>query len=579
MARTIAIGEQDFCKIIENNYFYIDKTDFIKEWWENGDTVTLITRPRRFGKTLTMRMTEQFFSVKYKGRSDLFQNLDIWKKKEYQELQGTYPVIFLSFADVKGSYYEEVYSDICRLVAREYRRHVFLMESDCFLQSDRNQFYKIMSQDACAGDICSSLNLLSEYLCTYYGKKVIILLDEYDAPMQEAYVNGFWGELAGFMRRFMNSGFKTNPFLERAVMTGITRVSKESVFSDLNNLAVVTTTSRKYETVFGFSESEVSAALKEFGLWNRMDEVRRWYDGFRFGACKNIYNPWSITQFLDEKNFAPYWADTSSNKLIGKIIQEGSSEIKTAVEDLLHGKDICTAIDEQIVFDQLDESDEAVWSFLLASGYLKISGYETGKPLLGLAGIKYRLSLTNLEAVSIFQKMIHGWFANNRYGYQDFLKALLLGDIPNMNIFISKITLTAISFFDSGNRPSDQAEPERFYHGLVLGMMLSLGDRYVMTSNRESGFGRYDILLKPQSSADDGIIFEFKVINPETERNLKDTAKAALEQIMDRKYAAVLQSEGIKRDSIRIYAFAFRGKEVLIDGGYLSEFEKTGGMM
>ena len=262
MARTAAIGEQDFSKIIENRYLYVDKTHFIKEWWENGDTVTLITRPRRFGKTLAMHMVYCFFSMNYEKRSDLFKNLNIWREGKYRELQGTYPVIFLSFANVKPDTYQEAYDSICKIIAREYRHHVSMMESSCFLQADREQFYKILNGNASISDICASLNLLSEYLYDYYGKRAIILLDEYDTPMQEAYANGCWNELAAFMRKLMNAAFKTNPYLERGIMTGITRISRESIFSDLNNLAVITAASRLYETSFGFTENEVFVLLK-----------------------------------------------------------------------------------------------------------------------------------------------------------------------------------------------------------------------------------------------------------------------------------------------------------------------------
>ncbi len=301
MARTAAIGEQDFSKIIENNYLYVDKTDFIKEWWENGDTVTLITRPRRFGKTLGMHMLYCFFSMNYAQRSDLFQNLSIWKEEKYRKLQGTYPVIFLSFANVKPDTYEEAYDSICRIIAREYRRHISIMEDNCFLQADREQFYKIINGNAAVSDICASLNQLSEYLYDFYRKRVLILLDEYDTPMQEAYAKGCWKELTTFMRKLMNASFKTNPFLERGIMTGITRISRESIFSDLNNLAVITSASRLYETSFGFTEDETFNLLKEFGMQERMTDVKRWYDGFCFGACCHIYNPWSVINFLKFK--------------------------------------------------------------------------------------------------------------------------------------------------------------------------------------------------------------------------------------------------------------------------------------
>ena len=351
MAESVAIGIQDFSKLIENNSFYVDKTNFIKEWWENRDDVTLITRPRRFGKTLNMSMLEYFFSVRHAGRSDLFEKLSIWQEEAYRQLQGTFPVIFLSFAGVKTGKYDEAYYEICRLISREYRRYAFIMDSSCFLPSDRKQFYKILDGEANASDMCSSINLLSEYLYRYYGRKAVILLDEYDAPIQEAYVSEYWNELAGFMRRLMNAAFKSNVYLERGLMTGITRVSKESIFSDLNNLAVITTTSKVYETAFGFTEQEVFYSLEAYGLQGHMHEIKYWYDGFRFGDTSGIYNPWSIIKYLKFKEFKPYWANTSSNSLVGKLIQRGSSEIKGMMEDLISGIPLKTILDEQIVFN------------------------------------------------------------------------------------------------------------------------------------------------------------------------------------------------------------------------------------
>ncbi|MDE7312598.1 MAG: ATP-binding protein [Eubacterium sp.] len=574
MARTVAVGEQDFGKIIEHDYFYIDKTLFIKEWWENGDTVTLITRPRRFGKTLTMHMLYYFFSVNAAGRSGLFAHLNIWKEEPYRKLQGTYPVIFLSFAAVKAASFEEAYMDICGFIAQEYRKYAFLLKEDG-IQMARGQFLRIMDGAVASVSECkAALQVLSEYLYRYYGKKVIILLDEYDTPMQEAYLNGYWDAFTGFISGLFNFTFKTNPYLERALMTGITRVSRESVFSDLNNLAVVTTTTKKYDTMFGFTEEEVIRALDEFGLKEQMDGVKHWYDGFRFGTCASIYNPWSITQFLDEKVLAPYWANTSSNSLVGKLIREAGTEIKAAVEDLLQNKTVCTQMDEQIVFQELDVYDDAAWSFLLASGYLKIVSYHGIDPIYGRGG-RYELALTNQEVLVTFRRLVQGWFANQRYGYNSFLKALLAGDLKSMNVYMNKIALATISFFDSAKRPSAQTEPERFYHGFVLGMVVDLAGRYRVLSNRESGLGRYDVLLEPCSRGDDGIILEFKVFDEaEGEKSLKDTARAALRQIIDKKYDTELKARcGLEQ--IRIYGFAFRGKEVWIDGGCMEEFCET----
>ena len=369
MARTIGTGVDNFSDIIENNYFYIDKTSFIQEWWGYGDKVTLIARPRRFGKTLMLSMTEAFFSVRYAGKGSLFEGLDIWREEEYQKLQGTYPVIFLSFASVKEKNFEKAYAAIYQLVRREFQRFYFLTESDCLNTYQKDLFRSIAGSEN--GELSSSINLLSEFLYSYYGKRVILLLDEYDTPMQEAYDNAYWNDLVSFFQSFFNATFKTNPYMERALLMGVTRISRESIFSDLNNLKVITTTSEKYKTAFGFTSEEVSAALEEYGLLDQKAEVKMWYDGFRFGDCDNIYNPWSITQYLDEKRFAPYWMNTSSNRLVNNLLQKGSPAMKIVMEDLLQGGTFHTCIEEQIVFDQLGRNANAVWSLLLAGGYLK----------------------------------------------------------------------------------------------------------------------------------------------------------------------------------------------------------------
>ncbi|MBO5487843.1 MAG: AAA family ATPase, partial [Eubacterium sp.] len=355
MARTVAIGIQDYEQLITNDYFYIDKTDFIREWWESGDSVTLIARPRRFGKTLNMSMLEKFFSMEYAGRGDLFEGLDIWKEEKYRNLQGTYPVISLSFANVKETDFQTAGYQIRQLLTKQYEKHAFLRESECLSNAEKAYFDR-MREGISEEDASLSLYQLSDFLYRYYGKKVIILLDEYDTPMQEAYVQGFWDELVSFTRNLFNSTFKTNPYLERAVMTGITRVSKESIFSDLNNLKVVTTTSDQYTTAFGFTEEEVFAALDECGYSDRKDAVKRWYDGFTFGTQQDIYNPWSILNFLSKGKIATYWANTSSNSLVSKLIREGNKRLKTTFEDLLLGKTIHCPIDEQIVYNQLGRS-------------------------------------------------------------------------------------------------------------------------------------------------------------------------------------------------------------------------------
>ena len=538
MAGTVGIGIQDFGKIIENKCFYVDKTAFIKEWWENRDDVTMIIRPRRFGKTLAMSMLEHFFSVEYAGRGDLFEGLSIWEEKspgadyKYRSLQGSYPVIFISFADVKETTFQSARDKICRIIKAQYDKFERLLDQDPALEKLPDIFREMA---------------------------LIILMDEYDTPMQESYVYGYWDEMAAFIRSLFNSTFKTNPYMERAVLTGITRISKESIFSDLNNLEVVTTTSCKYEEVFGFTEKEVFAAMDEFGLTEK-EEVRAWYDGFTFGETPDIYNPWSIIHYLDKGRFAAYWANTSSNSLVGKLIREGEAEVKTVMEDLLQGKTFHTRIDEQIIFSQLDSNTNAVWSLLLTSGYLRVE-----KTILDSRGkLEYDLKLTNKEVRIMFEQMIESWFADYTSAYNAFIKAILADDKKAMNVYMNRTALATFSFFDTGNKPSEATEPERFYHGFVLGLMVDLADRYRITSNRESGLGRYDVMLEPLRAGDPAFVLEFKVRDPEDEAALADTVWAALRQIEEKAYDMELVARGIFPERIRHYGFAFEGKTVLI---------------
>lgn len=557
MKPVISIGNQDFGSIRENGYFYVDKTDFIREWWENGDVVTLITRPRRFGKTLNMSMMEYFYSNQYAGYSKYFEGLQIWKSEKYRELQGSYPVIFISFASVKGATYQDARMGIIQILLDLYARFDFLRTSPA-LNKKEKAYLDYVNEDMPDSVADRALYRMALCMAKHYGKKVLIFLDEYDTPLQEAYVNGYWNELTAFLRGIFNSAFKTNPYMERGILTGITRISKESIFSDLNNLEIVTTGSRKYETAFGFTREEVEKVLIEFGCMDQLEQVRYWYDGFRFGSRTDIYNPWSITKFLDTGRFENFWANTSSNSLVGKLIQEGSPNIKVDMEDLLSGKNIETPVDEEIVFNQLQESDSAIWSLLLASGYLKADHIPQNSEEW------YQLSITNHEVKNMFRKMIRGWFQKSNVRYNDFIKALLVDDVDYMNEYMNQISLQTFSSFDSGKKPSEEAEPERFYHGFVLGLIVDLAGRYRITSNRESGLGRYDVMLEPTDQKENAYIFEFKVRQAAKEKSLEETAANALNQIKNKNYNQTLKDRGIPDGNIHYYGFAFEGKKVLI---------------
>ena len=514
-----------------------------------------------------MSMLKCFFSNKYADRGELFEGLEIWEDEKYREIQGTYPVIFFSFAKIKQTTYKETIEKIKKIIFDLYQEYAFIGKWNGLTDKEKENFNNI-SYDMSDVIAQEAIVDLSNYLSRYYGKKVIILLDEYDTPMQEAYVNGYWEELVAFTRSLFNSTFKTNPYLERAIMTGITRVSKESIFSDLNNLEVVTTLTPKYETAFGFTEEEVFKALDEQGLSGKKNDVKIWYDGFRFGSKNDIYNPWSIINYLDKKKIAMYWAESSSNGLINSLVQKGSSNIKMMVEKLINGSTINVVIDEQIVFSELDYSEDAVWSLMLASGYIKVISADA------LTGDRrkarmYRLALTNFEIQLMFEKMILRWFIPAKNETNEFIKALISGDIESMNEYMNDVTLNTFSSFDSGKHNSERKAPENFFHGFVLGLIVDQTENYIITSNRESGYGRYDIMLEPIDKTNEkypGIVIEFKVINPRKENTLEETVEAALKQIEEKNYDAELIGRGVNPSNIHHYGFAFKGKEVLIDG-------------
>ena len=565
MARTVSIGAQGFEELREGGFFYVDKTGFLRDWWYAGDAITLICRPRRFGKTLALSTAECFLSQRYAGRGEeLFGGLAAWEDAQMRALQGTLPVVALSFASVKCPNLEESLAEMKQLLCAAVRRHAYLLDSGAADAEDRG-FLARVSDDMDNVTAATCLNRLCRALRAHHDVKPVVLLDEYDTPMQEAWLSGYWDGMASFVRRLFNSTFKTNPDLGRALVTGITRVASESIFSDLNNPMVVTTTTPAYETAFGFTQAEVDDALGEFGYEDERADVRDWYDGFTFGEVTDVYNPWSITNYLDMHTLEPHWVNTSGNGLVSSLVRRGDAQLKRGFEALLAGGEVVAReLDERVDFRGLRASEGAVWSLLLATGYLKVTG-RTRRPEAYRDDLE--LSLTNREVRAGFAGMVRGWFDDGEGSYNSFVRALLAGDAEGMEAYLGDLAEGVMSSFDSGKRPSRRA-PERFWHGLVLGLLVDLRGRYEVRSNPESGLGRCDVVLTPldgPAGSDPAIVIEFKVFDARRgEETLADTAAAALAQIADRRYAASLSERGIPPERIRCHGIAFEGKRVLV---------------
>ncbi|MCD8338395.1 MAG: ATP-binding protein [Lachnospiraceae bacterium] len=553
--KTVALGITDFSDIISRNVFYVDKTYFISDWYNSADQVTLITRPRRFGKTLTLSMVETFFSNRYAGSPHLFEGLSVWEDEKLRNLHGKFPVINFSLANVKQKSYESMRTVIRMLLAELFDRHSYLLKSEKLSESEKEDFLSITQRKAGDEECMHAFRFLSKCMYEHFGEKVIILIDEYDTPMLEAYTAGYWEEAIEYTRRMFHAAFKDNPYLDRGLMTGITRITQESIFSDLNNPRVVTTTVEMYQTCFGFTEKEVFAALEDYDLSERKGEVKYWYDGFQFGSQKEIYNPWSILNFLSEKCLKPYWMNTSGNALVGKLVREGSLKVKDEFETLLGGGTVKTEIDESITYAELSGDSKTIWSWFLTTGYVKI---------VRQVDEKYEISLTNYEVREAMYKLVKKWFSASYDEYTEFIRMLLCGNQEGMQRYMEKVVLYTFSYFDVGSHSSESERAEQFYHGFTLGLIADLYRTHMLTSNRESGFGRYDVCIEPLDKSKDGIIIEFKVFDSKKEETLEDTVKRALAQIECMNYEADLKARGVSK--IRKYGFAFRGKEVLIGG-------------
>jgi hypothetical protein len=554
MKQQIAIGHHDFEEIRLKNLCYVDKSDFIQRIYESQQKVFLFPRPRRFGKTLNMMLLRRYFEISETSKSSLFEGLKIKSWEQFDQHLGRYPVIWLSFKDIKQQNWKDSYQSILLLLQDEYRRHSYLKESHNLSQEDKLFFSAILRLTAVVSDYQKAIVKLCELLYLHHGVKPILLMDEYDTPINNSYIYHFYEECIGFMRTLYSSCLKDNNFMERAVLTGIYRVAKESIFSGLNNLKVSTLIDDEFADCFGFTPEEVHQLLVEHNGLENEEAVTRWYNGYIFGKEQVIYNPWSILSYLEntQRELKPYWVNTSSNDIIKKMIVEGDANIKQEIEVLLAGGTLRKSISEDVVFGNIQETPDALWNFFLFSGYLKVKNKVFNDEVQ-----EGDFLIPNIEIKTIFKDSILYWFSKSQT-YNSFnvvLENLKKGRIKDFSKYFADFIRQTCSYYDFADR-----EPERIYHALVLGMMVQLQSEYRITSNRESGYGRYDVMLHPLKAELPAFVFEFKKFDEEDEENIQDTLHSALTQMKENNYAATLQQEG--HTNIHLIAIAFKGKEV-----------------
>ncbi len=557
----LPVGISDFGIIRSGDYYFVDKSLFIKEIFDSGAAATLIPRPRRFGKTTNLSMLKYFFEKTTTSNIGLFDGLKISKHHEFMANQGKYPVIFLTFKDVKQYNWNDCYNMLVQLISEEFRRHNYLLSSDVLDSTQKKDFENIINRIASMTVYQNSLKNLSESLAKYHKQNPIILIDEYDTPIQAGFYHKYYDKIISFSRGFLSGGLKDNASLQFSVITGILRIAKESIFSGLNNLSVCSMLSSLYSDKFGMTETEVADAMAHYNLSNKIEDVKSWYNGYATGSKINVYNPWSIINLIKNNGeFEPFWVNTSSNDIVKDLIQHGSDELKEDFEALIKRESIRKAIEENIVFADLVENKatNAVWSFLIFSGYLtfKNAAVENGQ--------KYAdLLIPNDEVAWFYRNVINSWCKNNigEKRYNLMLNSLISGEVEKFKELFTDFVLKSFSMFDVSGQ-----EPEKFYHAFVLGMLVSLGNEYVIRSNRESGLGRYDVMLIPNDKNKLGIIIEFKKRSQYQKETLEQAVVAALEQIEDKKYAQELNAFGIKK--ILKLGIAFQGKSVLIKERY-----------
>lgn len=555
----VGLGYQNFLDFVCGKRFYVDKTHFIPEWLASDARITLITRPRRFGKSMLLSTVRTFFDPMYADHPEYFEKLQVWKDKDCRRLFGTIPVISVSFGSCKGNHFEQAMRGVTLGLYNMYIQHEYLRESPKLSEEEKAEYRRIVASfsEQRTEYVEISIQKLCELLYKHYGKFPIILMDEYDTPLLEAYTDGYWDETINTFRQLFHTTFKENDFFYRAIITGVTRISKNSLFSDLNNLEVDTVTCDAYSDCFGFTEQEVMDAFKCQDI-DTIQDVKAMYDGFTIGRHQDIYNPWSICNYMRQRELIGYWVNTSSNKLVGDIIRRYPVESKYEIERLMAGEKVHKRINEGIMFQYLEGDENSLWSLLLAVGYIKAENI-----VRSVEGIECDVSVTNREVMAMFKTEILGMFHNGWSAYGRFAESLLAHKMELMNEYLQTITYTSISYFDVADGPKERT-PENFYHGLVLGLIVSLRDRYRIVPNRESGRGRYDIAMYPLQENTDAFIMEFKVQDRKKETDLEQTAKNALQQIVDKNYEADLLAAGVPEERIYKLGFAFAGKDVLV---------------
>ena len=550
----IGIGESDFKGLRIRDNYYIDKTMYIKDIIDNQSRVILVTRPRRFGKTLNMSMLKYYFSNTMKNSKELFEGLKIMDQDEkYTSKLGYYPCIYITLKDVQDRNYENMLLNMKTAILEMYQEHMYLLKSDKIYDFEIEKIKEILFCREDEVTLKNSVRELSKYLNRHYDKPVMLLVDEYDVPLQNAYVEGYYDESVKFFKTFYGKTFKDNPYLEKTVITGVSRVAKESIFSGANNFKVFTVLDDEFSDDFGITDKEMDKIIEDFNIRDEKDEIKKWYDGYTIGNTTGIYNPWSILNYLTDKKLIPYWVNTSSNDLI-KLILKNSTTVKEKIEKLLKDEAIEVKVDQETVIVGIEKNEENIWGLLVGTGYLKI--VETVDIVEGI----YKVKIPNYEIKALFQNIIKDWFRDKVIGndLNSILKDLITLNLKEFEKKFRILVVQMFSYLDVGENTA-----ENFYHAFVLGMLVGLKDSYYVNSNRESGMGRYDIMLEPKDKNANSFIMEFKVLEDLEENTIEDTIESAKNQIIEKQYEQNMLERGFT--NITKMVFAFRGKEVKME--------------